>query len=168
MSRTIRLDLTIIKCLRINGLCAIIQAKRPTRATSSLPTINKTTSTRGDTMAGSGPKTTTELAQIIDRNIAALLDRRQKEDDRKSVEHRIADVITRFTGNMIFVYIHLVVFSLWIMINLGWLSGLGLPRFDPTLVILAMVASVEAIFLSTFILISQNRMMALADKRADL
>jgi uncharacterized membrane protein len=44
----------------------------------------------------------------------------------------------------------------------------GLPRFDPSFVILAMVASVEAIFLSTFVLISQNRMAAAADKRADL
>ena len=40
--------------------------------------------------------------------------------------------------------------------------------FDPTLVVLAMVASVEAIFLSTFILISQNKMQALADQRAEL
>ena len=44
----------------------------------------------------------------------------------------------------------------------------GVPRFDPSFVVLAMVASVEAIFLSTFVLISQNRMAAAADKRADL
>lgn len=41
-------------------------------------------------------------------------------------------------------------------------------RFDPTFVVLAMVASVEAIFLSTFVLINQNRMQATADRRADL
>ena len=52
------------------------------------------------------------------------------------------------------------------IINLGWIPGV--PRFDPTFVILAMEASVEAIFLSTFVLISQNRMRAEADKRADL
>jgi uncharacterized membrane protein len=108
------------------------------------------------------------LAQIIDRNIEALLTRRQQEEREKGMQQRLADIITRFTGSMIFVYIHLALFGLWIFINLGWLSWLGLPRFDPTLVILAMAASVEAIFLSTFILISQNRMMALADKRADL
>jgi uncharacterized membrane protein len=67
---------------------------------------------------------------------------------------------------MRFVYIHLVVFGAWILINLGWLPVI--PRFDPSFVVLAMVASVEAIFLSTFVLISQNRMSALADKRADL
>lgn len=66
---------------------------------------------------------------------------------------------------MTFVYIHLIVFGLWIIINLGWTS---LPAFDPTFVILAMFASVEAIFLSTFVLITQNRMAAQADRRADL
>ena len=44
----------------------------------------------------------------------------------------------------------------------------GLPAWDRSFVVLAMVASVEAIFLSTFVLISQNRMAAAADKRADL
>jgi uncharacterized membrane protein len=51
-------------------------------------------------------------------------------------------------------------------VNLGWLPGV--PRFDRSFTVLAMAASVEAIFLSTFVLISQNRMQALADKRADL
>jgi uncharacterized membrane protein len=67
---------------------------------------------------------------------------------------------------MRFVYIHLVLFGSWIIINLGWIPGV--PKFDPSFVVLAMVASVEAIFLSTFVLISQNRMAALADRRADL
>ena len=44
----------------------------------------------------------------------------------------------------------------------------GIPQFDPSFVILAMAASVEAIFLSTFVLISQNQMAAAADKRAEL
>jgi len=44
----------------------------------------------------------------------------------------------------------------------------GAPRFDPTFVVLAMTASVEAIFLSTFVLIAQNRMQASSDRRADL
>jgi uncharacterized membrane protein len=42
------------------------------------------------------------------------------------------------------------------------------PKWDESFVVLAMIASVEAIFLSTFVLISQNRMQAAADKRADL
>jgi uncharacterized membrane protein len=106
------------------------------------------------------------LAQIVDRNIRALIERRRLEESRRGREDRIADGITRFTGSMQFVYIHLVVFGLWIVVNLGWIPLV--PKFDPSFVVLAMVASVEAIFLSTFVLITQNRMAAIADKRADL
>ncbi len=77
----------------------------------------------------------------------------------------MADAVTRFTGSLRFVYIHLALFGAWIAVNLGWTPA---EPFDPSFVVLAMVASVEAIFLSTFVLISQNRMAALADKRADL
>jgi uncharacterized membrane protein len=106
-----------------------------------------------------------QLAGVMERNIQALIVRRQQEETRKPPQERIADAITAFTGSMPFVYIHLVVFGLWIIVNL---PGVPFPKFDPTYVILAMFASVEAIFLSTFVLISQNRMAALADKRADL
>jgi uncharacterized membrane protein len=67
---------------------------------------------------------------------------------------------------MTFVGLHLLIFGAWIAINLGAIPLV--PRFDPSFVILAMVASVEAIFLSTFVLISQNRMAAAADRRAEL
>jgi uncharacterized membrane protein len=107
----------------------------------------------------------TEMAQVVERNIRALLERNKSTEKNKSREARIADAITRFTGSMAFVYIHLALFIGWISWNLGWL---GLKPFDPTFVVLAMEASVEAIFLSTFVLISQNRMAAQADKRADL
>lgn len=106
------------------------------------------------------------LARVVDRNVRALLARRAEEERAKSQSERIADRVTRFTGSMRFVYIHLAMFGTWILVNLGIVPGL--PRFDPSFVILAMVASVEAIFLSTFVLISQNRMSELADKRADL
>jgi uncharacterized membrane protein len=105
------------------------------------------------------------LAQVVERNIEALLAKRRQEEREKSLQERLADAITRFTGSMGFVYLHLVGFSLWIVINLGWTP---LPRFDPTFVVLAMFASVEAIFLSTFVLITQNTMQAQADRRADL
>ena len=99
-------------------------------------------------------------------NIAALAERARHERRTAPLPARIADAITRFTGSMTFVVLHLVVYGLWIVANLGWLPGV--PRFDPTFVILASEASVEAIFLSTFVLISQNRMAATADRRADL
>ena len=106
-----------------------------------------------------------ELARIVERNIQAVLERRRMEEGRKGTQDRVADAITRFTGSVRFVYIHMVLFGAWIVINLGWTP---IPPWDPSFVVLAMVASVEAIFLSTFVLISQNRMQELADKRADL
>jgi len=106
-----------------------------------------------------------EMAGVVERNIKALLDRRHREEKPKTFDERIADTITGFTGSMAFVYFHLVVFGVWIAWNLKWL---GLKPFDPSFVAMAIIASVEAIFLSTFVLISQNRMDGLADKRADL
>jgi uncharacterized membrane protein len=107
----------------------------------------------------------TGMAQVVERNIHALLQRRKQEDASKTTEEKVADAITRFAGSMVFVYIHLALFGLWIIWNLGWL---GIKPFDPSFVVLAMFASVEAIFLSTFVLISQNRASIQADKRADL
>ena len=106
-----------------------------------------------------------DMADVVERNIQALLSRRNQEEKTKGVQDRIADAISRFAGSMIFVCIHLIGFGVWIIVNLGWTP---LPTFDPTFVVLAMFASVEAIFLSTFVLITQNRMAAQADRRADL
>jgi uncharacterized membrane protein len=108
------------------------------------------------------------MGAVVDRNIRALLKRRVREDEERRISEKIADKVTSFTGSMFFVYLHLTIFGLWIAINLGWLSFLRIPKFDPTFVVLAMVASVEAIFLSTFVLITQNRMAAEAEKRAEL
>src|SRR5438067_12888992 len=106
------------------------------------------------------------LGTVLERNIRALQERRAREEADATFEERLSGNITRFTGSMGFVYLHLAVFGFWIAVNLGMMSGV--PEFDPSFVILAMAASVEAIFLSTFVLISQNRMAAAADKRDDL
>jgi uncharacterized membrane protein len=106
------------------------------------------------------------LSSVLARNIRALNERRVREQEQSTREERIAEAMTRFTGSMLFVYLHLALFGLWIVANLGVIPGV--PTWDPSFVILAMWASVEAIFLSTFVLISQNRMAAAADKRADL
>jgi uncharacterized membrane protein len=106
------------------------------------------------------------MARVVERNIRALVEHRQAAERRSSRSDKLAHGITRFTGSMTFVLIHLVAYVLWIVANLGWIPGVA--PFDPTFVVLAMEASVEAIFLSTFILITQNRMMAAAAERADL
>jgi len=105
------------------------------------------------------------LAGALTRNIEALAERRRLEDERATTQDRLAQLITRFAGSMAFVYVHAAIVLGWALVN----SGLTPVRpFDPTFVILATVASVEAIFISTFILISQNRAQAAADRRADL
>jgi uncharacterized membrane protein len=109
---------------------------------------------------------TPNLSEALKRNIAALEARRRGEEQQASVQEKIAEAITRFTGSLRFVYLHLALFGVWIALNFNLFPGLR--SFDPTFVILATWASVEAIFLSTFVLISQNRAAATADKRADL
>jgi uncharacterized membrane protein len=106
------------------------------------------------------------LNQTIDRNIAAILRHEAESARAAGWSDRVADGITAFAGSMPFVVVHLLVFGSWIAVNLGWITII--PAFDPTLVILAMAASVEAIFISTFVLISQNRMAAKADRQAKL
>jgi uncharacterized membrane protein len=71
----------------------------------------------------------------------------QAEERAKSVQNRIADAITRFAGSMTFVYLHVGWFTLWIA------SGVEKFPFG----FLTMLVSLEAIFLSTFVMISQNR-----------
>ena len=69
------------------------------------------------------------------------------EERAAATQNRIADAITRFAGSMAFVYLHVVWFAAWI--------GLGVEAYPFGL--LTMIVSLEAIFLSTFVMISQNR-----------
>ena len=105
------------------------------------------------------------LASVVDNNIRALVARRRHEDERSNWQDRLAERISQFVGSMRFVYLHLLIYGLWIAVNSGWLP---VKPFDPSLVMLAMTASVEAIFVSTFVLITQNRMALQAARRADL
>lgn len=105
------------------------------------------------------------LSGTLRENIDTLAEREDAENARAAWSDRLARHITAFSGSMTFVTAHLIIVFGWIAVNAGWLPG---PRFDPSFVILASAASVEAIFLSTFVLISQNRMAALADRRANL
>jgi uncharacterized membrane protein len=86
----------------------------------------------------------------------ALLEQARKRAERN--QDRIADLITAFAGSMLFVYIHIVWFSCWI--------GFGVEKYPYGL--LTMIVSLEAIFLSTFVMISQNRADAKRQVVADL
>ncbi|HEV8504412.1 MAG TPA: DUF1003 domain-containing protein [Chitinophagaceae bacterium] len=106
-----------------------------------------------------------ELARVVERNVNTLLNRKKKEDRKRTVEERLVDSVTSFVSSMLSVYVHLVLFGVWIFWNTGLLP---LKPFDPSFVILAMFAAVEAIFLTTFVLIGQKRINIQADKWAEL
>jgi uncharacterized membrane protein len=107
-----------------------------------------------------------EVAGVVGKNIGAIIEMRAKEERKKTRQDRIADALTIFSGSMVFVYVHAIWFGFWIAFNMGWLRG---SPFDPfPFSLLTLIVSLEAIFLSTFVLISQNRAGSIADKRADL
>lgn len=106
------------------------------------------------------------LASVIERNIRTITTLRLQAEHKRSLQERIADGITSFAGSMAFVYVHIVWFGAWILVNTG---RFGLHAFDPfPYGLLTMLVSLEAIFLSTFVLISQNRISDEAERRADL
>ena len=95
------------------------------------------------------------------RNERSLLRSLQRTQDR------VADAITTFAGSLNFVYIHSVWFGVWILLNVGLLgAALEFDKFPFGL--LTMIVSLEAIFLSTFVMVSQNRQAARADVRSEL
>ena len=82
-------------------------------------------------------------------------------------QDRAADQVTAFAGSLNFVYIHSVWFGIWILINIGILgTALEFDKFPFGL--LTMIVSLEAIFLATFVMVSQNRQSARADIRSQL
>ena len=115
---------------------------------------------------GKDPSSSGSFADVVTRNASAVRDIHQRAESRQTTQDRVADAITRFTGSMTFVYLHLALIGGWVVVNLGWL---GIKPFDPyPFGLLTMAGSMEAIFLSTFVLISQNRMSAADSRRAEL
>jgi uncharacterized membrane protein len=86
---------------------------------------------------------------------------------QRSVADRFSDALTRATGSSGFAIIHVLVFGAWLLTNTGFVTHVS--PFDPyPFSFLTLVVSLEAIFLSVFVLMSQNRMTRQADKRAHL
>jgi uncharacterized membrane protein len=85
----------------------------------------------------------------------------------KLAQDHVADKVTGFAGSLKFVYLHSVCFLIWIVVNVGLLGAA--VKFDPfPFGLLTMIVSLEAIFLSTFVMVSQNRQAARSDLRAQL
>ena len=106
------------------------------------------------------------LASVLEQNIQSVSAQRDRIAARRSVQDKISDAITDFSGHMAFVYLHVLWFAGWIAWNLG---TFGVKPFDPfPFGLLTLIVSLEAIFLSTFVLISQNRIGEDSERRANL
>ena len=102
------------------------------------------------------------------RNTASRNVNTEVEDRRTTVE-RAADWIAAFSGSITFLMLHVVIFAAWILLNTNWLPGWKPPMFDPfPFGLLTMVVSLEAIILSVFVLLSQNRQVAKDRIRGDI
>jgi uncharacterized membrane protein len=106
-------------------------------------------------------KATIKLA--APQTIHEMVELETRDRIRMSVSDRIANWISAFAGSMLFVWLHVAWFALWILLNT---SFVGWPFDAFPFGLLTMIVSLEAIFLSTFVLISQNRQSLLADKRS--
>jgi len=94
-------------------------------------------------------------------------DERTLLDAITRAQDRAADKVTSFAGSLKFVYLHSVWFGIWVLVNVGVLGASA--KFDKfPFGLLTMIVSLEAIFLSTFVMVSQNRQAARADIRSEL
>lgn len=93
---------------------------------------------------------------------------RAKALSQRTLLERMSDSITAFFGSVTFALIHIIWFGWWILANLGYIGNLAEP-FDPyPFGLLTMIVSLEAIFLSVFVLISQNRESQISDLREEV
>jgi uncharacterized membrane protein len=107
--------------------------------------------------------------EIVRRNTEVISELQRKTLAAQTPHERAADRITLFSGSMVFVYLHVVWFGLWILLNTGVINFPPLTGFDPfPFGLLTLAVSLEAIFLSTFVLISQNRQARIAERRTEL
>ena len=104
--------------------------------------------------------------RVLDKNVRAVVGHRAEGQQARTHIERIVDRIAGFAGSMPFVYLHLVVFGGWLLVDMGWIPGV--PPQDPAFAILGTIASVEAIFLAAFVLMTQKRMADAAETRAHL
>ena len=116
---------------------------------------------RASTPAANGANGTSN--RLVATNVRDVVRVENAARDRLSWSDHLADRITAFAGSMLYVWLHVGWFTIWIALNIGLF---GLAAFDEfPFGLLTMIVSLEAIFLSTFVLISQNREAEQADRR---
>jgi uncharacterized membrane protein len=105
------------------------------------------------------------VEQLTQRNIEVVRKLEEAANEQRTTSERVARMIARFCGSMTFVWVHVIVFSGWIALNLVP----GAKHIDPfPFTFLTFMVSLEAIFLSTFILISQNQDTRISERRNHL
>jgi uncharacterized membrane protein len=103
------------------------------------------------------------LRMRVSRNV------NEEVEERLTVVQRVADWLAWFSGSIPFLLLHAVWFGAWILLNTGFVNIPGLSGFDPfPFGLLTMIVSLEAIFLATFVLISQNRQVEKDKVRSDI
>jgi uncharacterized membrane protein len=119
-----------------------------------------------DLLAATGRRlreTSTLLARTASRDINEV------EEDKRTTVMKVADGISEFSGSIPFLAIHIVIFTVWILLNVRPLGATRIGGFDPfPFGLLTMVVSLEAIILSVFVLLSQNRQVARDRFRNDI
>jgi uncharacterized membrane protein len=105
------------------------------------------------------------VEELTETNVKTILQLEATAKDNQTISERLAEKIASFCGSMTFVWLHVILFGSWILIN----SLPGFNHFDGfPFTFLTLVVSLEAIFLSTFILISQNQETSLTERRNHL
>lgn len=105
------------------------------------------------------------VEDLTKQNVQTIVELEETAKANRDKTDRMADAIAEFCGGFTFVWVHLIWFIVWILVNVIP----GLPKFDPyPFTFLTLVVSLEAIFLSTFILISQNHDARISERRNHL
>lgn len=106
-----------------------------------------------------------KAAEITERNVRTVRELEDLAVADPSVADRVASFVARFAGSIYFALVHVVLVAAWIGVN----SVPGLPHWDPyPFTLLTMWASLEGVFIASFILIAQNYAMRLSERRAQL
>jgi uncharacterized membrane protein len=114
-----------------------------------------------------GRDTEGSCSLTVGKNVQAIADVELAALRRRSVGERFGDRVAARAGSINFVLFHAAWFVLWILVNANAIPGV--PAFDPyPFAFLTLVVSLEAIFLSIFVLVSQNRMSRQAELRGHL
>ena len=105
------------------------------------------------------------VEELTQQNVATVSNLEEAAREQRTSTDRIAEAIANFCGSMTFVWVHVIWFGGWILLN----SIPGIPHIDQfPFTFLTLVVSLEAIFLSTFILISQNLETRVSERRSHL